>query len=160
MEIESLATWNMPFSLRPMSWNDRRRGEERIRANTLHQRLCEPVTHEIWETAALPTIYSTAGEKQKAGESNHIMYTFIFFSTHYAGIAPSFQKMHVTEITWDRPAGIHVLFATVSNGSTGRGVWLTEPRWSSGRALIVALCCRSVTVQTHLCGSPTFYSIG
>lgn len=31
----------------------------------LHLWLWEPVTHEIWETAALSTIYSTAREKEK-----------------------------------------------------------------------------------------------
>lgn len=41
----------------------------------LHQWLLEPVTHEIWETAALSTIYSTAREKEKDRESSHTVYT-------------------------------------------------------------------------------------
>lgn len=54
----------------------------------LQQWLLEPVTHEIWETAALnSTIYSTAREKEKKdGESSHTIYTpgqswyYYFFS--------------------------------------------------------------------------------
>lgn len=62
----------------------------------LHQRLWEPVTHEIWETAALSTIYSPVREKERDGESSHTTFTpgqsWHRFFTHRE-IAPKFSEL-------------------------------------------------------------------